>query len=380
MPQLAISRRTRSTAFSDRVAASGVSAYTVYNHMLLPACFVSLEEDYRHLKSAVQIWDVACERQVEITGPDAFHLIQLMTPRDLSRQQIGQCSYAPICDDAGRILNDPVVLKLSEDRFWVSIADSDILLFAKGLAIGMGLAVTVHEPDVSPLAVQGPQADLLMERAFGHAVHRIGFFRFARLAFAGMSLIVARSGYSGQGGFEIYLEGADNGATLWDGLMAAGEGLDVRAGGPNLIERIEAGLLSYGNDMTRAHSPYEAGLGRYCQPERVHCVASDALIAEAQTGPARQIRFLEIHGAPLPPLADGARLTHGGQMAGFATSGAYSPDFGVNIAVAMVERAFWNEGTSLDILLPTGARKAYVSGQPIKLTRANRAPIPLMPA
>lgn len=380
MPQLAISRRTRSTPFSDRVAASGVSAYTVYNRMLLPARFMTLEDDYHHLKSAVQIWDVACERQVEIAGPDAGRLVQLMTPRDLSRQKTGQCFYAPICDDAGRILNDPVVLKLAEDRYWVSIADSDILLYAKGLAIGMGLDLRVFEPDVSPLAVQGPLADILMERVFGAAIHRIGFFKFARLPFADLSLIVARSGYSGQGGFEIYLEGSANGPALWDALMEAGADLDVRAGGPNLIERIETGLLSYGNDMTSAHSPYEAGLGRYCQPDAVDCVGRAALLAEAEAGPARQVRFLVIDGPPMNPLADAAPLTRAGATCGAATSGTYAPDYGVNIAVAMVDRAHWDAGTLLDIHLGDGTRRAEVFCQPVKTSHAHSLPAPLMMA
>ena len=216
MPQIAISCRTRSTPFTERVTAAGVSAYTVYNHMLLPAAFRSLEADYRHLKSAVQIWDVACERQVELSGPDAARLAQMLTPRDLSRQRTGQCLYTPTCDSAGHVLNDPVTIKLADDRFWVSVADSDVILFAKGLAAGAGLKVSVTEPDVSPLAVQGPLADDLMARAFGDNMRDIRFFGTAFIEFGGRSHLVARSGYSLQGGFEIYLNGTDLGLPLWD--------------------------------------------------------------------------------------------------------------------------------------------------------------------
>jgi dimethylsulfoniopropionate demethylase len=210
-PLLSVSHRTRRTPFSDRVEAAGVKAYTVYNHMLLPTVFRSVEEDYRHLKTHVQVWDVGCERQVEIAGPDAARLVQMMTPRDLGKAVVGQCLYAPLVDEAGGLVNDPVALKLAEDRFWLSIADSDVLLWAKGLALGGKLDVTVTEPDVWPLAVQGPKADTLMARLFGDSVREIGFFRFRRLPFQKHEMVVARSGWSKQGGFEIYLDRAELG-------------------------------------------------------------------------------------------------------------------------------------------------------------------------
>ncbi|MEL6841504.1 MAG: dimethylsulfoniopropionate demethylase, partial [Pseudomonadota bacterium] len=245
------SRRLRRTPFSEGVEAAGVKAYTVYNHMLLPTVFESVEADYRHLKSAVQVWDVAVERQVELRGPDAARLMQMLTPRDLRGMLPGQCFYVPIVDETGGMLNDPVGLKLSEDRWWISIADSDLLLWVKALAYGYRLDVLVDEPDISPLAVQGPKADDLMARVFGDAVRATKFFRFGWFDFQGVSMAIARSGYSKQGGFEIYVDGFKNGMPLWHALFDAGKDLDVHAGCPNLIERIEAGLLSYGNDMTR---------------------------------------------------------------------------------------------------------------------------------
>ena len=169
--------------------------------MLLPTVFDSVESDYHHLKHYVQVWDVACERQVEISGPDAHRLVQLLTPRDLTSMQDDQCFYIPMVDETGGMLNDPVTLKLAKDRYWISIADSDLLFWVKGLAIGMGLEVSVFEPDVSPLAIQGPKADELASRVFGEAVRDIRFFRYAMLPFQGKDLVVARSGYSKQGGF-----------------------------------------------------------------------------------------------------------------------------------------------------------------------------------
>jgi len=204
--KLAVSRRQRSTPYTARVEALGVSDYSIVNHTVLPKGFArSVEEDYWHLCEHVQLWDVSCQRQVELKGEDAAYLTQLMTPRDLRHACVGQCFYAPIIDQFANMLNDPIILKLAEDHFWLSIADSDVLLWAKGLALGYGLNVYIDEPDVSPLAVQGPKSDDVMAKVFGDVVRDIGFFKFSQLNFQGNPLVIARSGYSKQGGFEIYL-------------------------------------------------------------------------------------------------------------------------------------------------------------------------------
>jgi glycine cleavage system aminomethyltransferase T len=248
-PVLSLSRRIRSTPFSAQVEACGVKAYTVYNSMLLPTVFRSIEEDYWHLRRHVQLWDVSCERQVELHGPDAARLMQLMTPRDLGRVAIGQCAYCPLVDEAGGMINDPVVLKLAEDRFWLSIASSDVLLWAKGLALGFGFDVAVHEPGVSPLAVQGPKAEELMARVFGEAVRAIAFFRFDRLAFEGQPFVVARSGWSKQGGFEIYLDAPELGGALWEALWQAGDGFDAARMQQLACDIGRAGTIDVGQDQ-----------------------------------------------------------------------------------------------------------------------------------
>ena len=361
-PLLSPSRRLRRTPFSPGVEAAGVKAYTVYNHMLLPTVFRSVEEDYRHLKEAVQVWDVACERQVEIRGPDAARLMQMLTPRDLRRMLPGQCYYVPMVDETGGMLNDPVAVKLAEDRFWVSIADSDLLLWVKGIVWGMRLDVLVDEPDVSPLAVQGPRADELMAAVFGEGVRALRFFRFGWFDFEGRSLAIARSGYSRQGGFEIYLEGGEMGMALWHALMEAGRPFDVRAGCPNLIERIEGGLLSYGNDMTRANTPHECGLGRFCNTlTAIGCVGRDALLRVAQEGPVRQIRPLAIDGPAVPVCLEAWPVTDpGGRRVGQVTSAAWSPDHATNVAIGMIRMTHWEPGTRLVVETPAGRREAEV--------------------
>lgn len=360
-PSLSITRRIRRTAFTDRVEASGVKAYTVYNHMRLPTLFESVEADYRHLKSHVQIWDVSCERQVELRGPDAGKLIQMLTPRDLGNMSVGQCLYTPMVDETGGMLNDPVTLKLAEDRYWVSIADSDLLFWIKGLAYGLHYEVDVDEPDVSPLAIQGPKADELAARVFGDAVRNIRFFRYAVLPFQGRDLVVARSGYSKQGGFEIYVDGSDLGEPLWDALFAAGEDLQVRAGCPNGIERIEGGLLSYGSDMTRENTPHECGLGRFCQTqEAIGCVGRNALLRVAVEGPTRQIRSLAIDGDPLPPCGGIWFVYANGKRCGRVTSSAWSPDFETNVALGMIRMTHWDDGTRVEVETPDGMRTATI--------------------
>ncbi len=260
---LSISRRTRSTPFSRRVEAVGVKAYTVYNHMLLPTAFVSLEDDYWHLCEHVQIWDVSAERQVEIKGPDAMRLVQLMTPRDIGKAQDLQGLYAPLCNERGGIVNDPIAIRHCANRWWLSIADSDVKLWAQGLATGFGLDVEVFEPEVWPLAVQGPKAEELVARLFGESARKIRFFRGEMLKFQGREMYVARSGWSKQGGFEIYLNDAGLGEALWDELFRLGEDLNVGPGCPNQIERIESGLLSLGNDIDDSNNPFECGLDTY---------------------------------------------------------------------------------------------------------------------
>ena len=352
--------RIRVTPFTRRVEEAGAQAYSVYNHMLIPQFFRSVQEDYAHLKSAVQLWDVACERQVEIVGPDARRLVQMTTPRDLAAMQDDQCYYIPMVDEDGCLLNDPVLIRLAQDRYWVSIADSDVLFYFKGLASGFGLDVRVFEPDVSPLGIQGPKADELVRRVFGDEIAATRFFRHKKISVQGKEMIIARSGFSHQGGFEIYLDGSEHGEPLWDWLMAAGQDLDLRAGNPNGIERVEAGLLSYGGDITREHTPFEAGLGKYCHLDRATtCLGHAAL--EAKQQPTRQIRPVEILADAIPPLTNPWPLMdQAGRPAGRISSAAWSPDFRTHVAIAMVDRTHWLPGTELTTETPDGKRTVSV--------------------
>ncbi|MEM8773704.1 MAG: dimethylsulfoniopropionate demethylase [Pseudomonadota bacterium] len=360
---LSPSRRVRRTPFSDGVEACGVKAYTVYNHMLLPTVFASVQEDYRHLKSAVQVWDVAVERQVEVRGPHASRLIQILTPRDLTKLSPDRGMYIPVTDQSGGMLNDPVLLQVDEDRFWISVADSDFLFWAKAVAGCNDFDVEVFEPDVSPLAIQGPLSDKLMSRVFGDAVTGLKFFGCGWFAFRGKKFLISRSGYSKQGGFEIYVDGSEHGMPLWDAFFEAGRDLEVRPGCPNLIERVEGGLLSYGNDMTMENSPLECGMGRFVSDSQLAtCFGGRALREEREAGSKQMIRAVAIEGN-LPACDRAWPLWDGDGPVGQVTSCAWSPDFETNVSISMVAASHWDEGTTLTVETQDGQFPAVVQSE-----------------
>jgi dimethylsulfoniopropionate demethylase len=361
------SRRLRPTPFTERVSQSGVSGFTVYNHMLLPSVFSSLEDDYHHLKTYAQIWDVSVERQVQLEGPDAHKLAMMMSARDLSAAEPGRCYYAPVTDRNGGMLNDPVVLCVAPDKFWFSIADSDLLFWAAGLAEGMGLNVEVTEPDVSPLAIQGPMAEDLLVKVFGEEIRSIRFFRFKWFEFKGVKMAIARSGWSKQGGFEIYLPDTKLGTALWDAIAAEGEPFNLRAGCPNLIERIEGGLFSFGNDMTRAETPLEMGLEKYCSLDSDHnYIGKEALLRQRDAGLTRKIKGLVMDGEKVSPLSIPWQIEEAGKNIGFVTSAAYSPDWDKNIAFAMLNVDFAEAGQVLTVHSTIGTHKATVCDIPFE--------------
>ncbi len=358
-PEMSISTRTRSTPFTSRLKACGVKGYTVYNHMLLPTIFRSPEEDYWHLCEHVQVWDVSCERQVEIKGPDAEKLIQLMTPRDLSKATEGMCFYVPLCDEEGLMINDPISIKHSRDHWWLSIADTDVLLWAKGLATGYGFDVKVTEPDVWPLAVQGPKAEDLVARVFGEEVRSIRFFRYKMLPYKGREMLVARSGWSKQGGFEIYLNDAALGGQLWDELFAKGADLEVGPGCPNLIERIEAGLLSFGADMDFHTTPFECGLDKYVNLD------SDikSLSIEALRTRKRKKKLVGLVVDQKITTTD-TRVFSGKKPVGEIRSQTWSPRYKSHLAFAMCDLGVVCGLKTVDVKTSTGTKAAILADIP----------------
>ncbi|MEO6623821.1 MAG: glycine cleavage T C-terminal barrel domain-containing protein, partial [Burkholderiaceae bacterium] len=283
------SARLRPSPYFEATVAEGVTTFTTYNNMLMPTGFGHPEEEYWRIIQGASLWDVAVERQVQLTGPDAGKLAQVLTARDLSTCKVGQGKYVPLCNHDGILINDPILLKLDENRYWLSIADSNIWFWAKAIAAERGLRVSVDEPDVSPLAVQGPKAEDVVASLFGDWVRTLKYFWFRQTELQGIPLLVARSGWSKQGGFELYLMDGSKGTALWSIVREAGKPWGIGPGAPNACERIESGLLSYGGDTDDATNPFEVRLGKYIDLQvSDDVVGVQALRRLRSEGPKRQ--------------------------------------------------------------------------------------------
>ena len=340
---IAKSRRLRGTPYTSRIEKQGVTAYTIYNHMLLPAAFGSIEDSYHHLKQYVQIWDVAAERQVEISGKDSAKLVQLMTCRDLSKSKDGRCYYCPIIDDNAGLINDPVVLRLNENKWWVSLADSDVILFAKGLAIGNKFDVKIFEPDVDIMAIQGPKSFELMEKVFGDKIVNLKFFGFDYFEFGGDKHLIARSGWSKQGGYEIYVEHNVSGLKLYDHLFEIGKEFNIKPGCPNLIERIESGLLSYGNDIDNGDNPYECGFDKYINIDsEVNFLGKEKLKKIKSEGIKKKLMGVMLDIDKISITGSLELSDQNNNIIGELRSACYSPHFKKVIGIAMMKKPHWN--------------------------------------
>ena len=339
---IAKSRRIRSTPYTSRIERQGVSSYTVYNHMLLPTGFTdSLEEDYYHLKKHVQVWDVAGERQVEISGQDSAELVQLMTCRDLSNSKDGRCYYCPIIDQNAGLINDPVVLRHNKERWWLSIADSDVILYAKGLAVGYKLKVKIFEPNVDILAVQGPKSYALMEKVLGNEITKLKFFDFDYFEFNGEKHLIARSGWSKQGGYEIYVENTQSGLDLYDHFFEIGKDFNLKPGCPNLIERIESGLLSYGNDFDNNDNPFECGFEKYVNLDSdISFLGKEKLKKIQKEGIKRKLMGVKIDTGKINITKSLYIKDDKGNFVGDLRSACYSPHFKRVIGIAMINEPY----------------------------------------
>jgi len=364
--QLTISDRLRKSPYYEATLRAGASTFTIYNKMLMPTSYEGSEKDYWNLVNNVTLWDVAAERQVEITGGDAYRFVEYITPRDLSGLQIGQGKYAFITDENGGIINDPIILRLGEQRFWLSIADSDVLLWTKGLACGLGWDVKIHEPDVSPLAIQGPNNLPLMNDLFGDWVNDLKYFFFKEAELNGIPLIVQRSGWSKQGGFELYLMDGTQGGKLWELVMEAGKKYGIKPATPNNIERIESGLFSWGNDMNLENNPLELPLGKFCQLDKIaEYISREALQRVSSEGIKNKVVGLVLDGdAIIGGCENPWQVFSDKKMCGKLTSVAHSPRLNSNIAFATVDSQLSEAGTKFTVETPCGSRNATVSDVP----------------
>ena len=341
----------RKSPFFDATVRWGATNFSVYNHMYIPRDFGDPEQNFWNLINSAILCDVAVERQVEITGDDASKFIQLLTPRDLSNFKVGQCKYIIITNEEGGILNDPILLRLEENRYWISLADSDILLWAQGLAVNSGLKVIISEPDVSPLQLQGPNSGKIMEALFGQDILDLKYYWHREEVLNGIPLLVSRTGWSSELGYEIFLRDHTKGDKLWERIMEAGIPFDLKPGHTSSIRRIEGGMLSYHADMDINTNPFELGLDRLVNLEgKEDFVGKTALKEIKEKGVSRKQVGLIIEGQPLSgPNTRFWEIKYDEKIVGKVTSAVYSPRLKQNIALAMISADLTTIGTEVKI-------------------------------
>jgi aminomethyltransferase len=343
----------RKSPFFDATVRWGARGFSVYNHMYIPRDFGDPEQNFWNLVNTAILCDVAVERQVEIAGPDAARFTQMLTPRDLSTMAVGQCKYVLITNAEGGILNDPIALRLAEDRFWLSLADSDVLLWAQGLAVHSGMDVTIREPAVSPLQLQGPQSRYIMQSLFGEEIVDLRYFWLRELELDGIPIVVSRTGWSSELGYELYLQDETRGDELWERIMDAGAPYGLQPGHTSTIRRIEAGMLSYHADMDAQTNPFELGLDRLVNLDMdADFVGKEALRRVREEGVSRkQVGLVLATDRLAGPNTEFWPILKKASRIGKVTSAVYSPRLGKNIALAMVDVDQAAIGNSVQVLV-----------------------------
>jgi glycine cleavage system aminomethyltransferase T len=360
----------RKSPYFEATKRAGCRSWGVYNHMLLPTLYDDPVTEYWALLRDVTMWDVAVERCVEISGPDALELTDLLTCRDLTACEVGQCKYALITESRGGIVNDPVLLRIEEDRIWLALADSDALLFVKGVAALAGLDVEVVEADVSPMQVQGPKSKDVVRDLFGDAIADLRYYRCAEAEVNGIPLVVSRTGWTGEVGYELYLRDASRGDDLWRLVEEAGAPFGIRAIAPSEARRIEAGIFNYGSDMTTEDTPFHVtGLERLVELDReADFIGKEMLRRIPEEGVDRKLVGIDIGGAAMTDegALNDAWPVHepGGDRIGRVTAGAWSPRLERNVGYAWVPATHMDVGTPLALRASGDVRSATVAALP----------------
>ena len=356
--RMSFGTQVRKSPYTDAAVRWGATGVSVYNHMYIPRDFGDHEQNFWNLVNDAILCDVAVERQVEITGPDAAAFTQLLCPRDLSTCEVGQCKYVILVDADGGVINDPILLKLAEDHFWLSIADSDVILWAKGVAVHSGLDVTIREPDVSPLQLQGPKSRDILCAAFGDDLHDLRYYRFVERDWEGVPLVISRTGWSSELGYEIFLRDGSAGDRLWEHLMAVGGPMGLHPGHTSSIRRIEGAMLSYQADMDLTVNPLELGMERLLDLDmEVDFIGKEALRRIRDEGVSRRFVGLVLDGPPMVGSNAENWPVHGAGPVGYVTSAVYSPRLEQNIALAIVDAGSAAEGTRLTVIAEQGLER-----------------------
>ena len=360
--RMLISTRIRKSPWWHLSKAAGCRAYTTYNHMYHPRAYVKPEdggllEEYRYLTQHVSMWDVAVERQIQVKGPDAADFVNLLITRDVhALLPPMQARYVILCNQHGGVINDPVLLRVADDEFWFSISDSDVLLWAQGVNANAGYNVAINEIDVAPVQIQGPKSAPLMEKMFGPQVRQIPYYGLLRATLNGHAVTISRTGFSAEIGFEIYLHDAMLHADdVWPHILEQGEEFNLRVIAPSHIRRLEAGILSYGQDLDIENNPYEVRLGWQVDLNKTDFIGKDALTRIKSEGVTQRLVGLKVGGEPITWYNEDFYLVKdadAGRDVGYVTSAFWSPNLGSNIALAVMPRTHWKRGARAKVLLP----------------------------
>jgi glycine cleavage system aminomethyltransferase T len=364
-PRITIGPRVRKSPYFDATLRWGARAFTVYNHVYMPTHYGDPVAEYWNLVRHVTLWDVSCQRQIRISGPDAKTLIELLTPRDLSNCPSQQCLYVLLTDPNGGIVNDAVLMHLRENEFWLSPGDGDVVLWAQGVASLSGLDVEVVETDINPLQLQGPRSPHVAYRLFGDVALDLGYYHVVETELDGIPLALSRTGWSGELGYEIYLHDRVHGEWLWETIMQVGEEFGITPAAPNTIRSIEGGLLSYGSDIRREHNPYTLGLGRLVHlDKKADFFGREALRKIESDGNHRRLVGIEIEGEPIAGNESFWPVVESAMKLGHVSRCAFSPRLERNIGFANVPATHTAPGTPLSIESPDGSRQARVVQTP----------------
>ena len=362
---ISIGPRVRKSPFFDATLRYGAEAFTVYNHTYMPTSYGDNVRDYWSLVNDVTLWDVTCQKQIQVTGPDASVLVELLSPRDMSGCDVGMCQYILLTDENGGIVNDAVMLHVEDDKYWISPGDGDVLWWIKGVAINSGLDVTVVEPDVSPLQLQGPKAPHVAYELFGDWALDLKYYRMQKTELDGIPLVVSRTGWSGEYCYEIYLCDAQFGEQLWERIMEVGKKYKIAPITPSTIRSIEGGILSYCSDITIHDNPWTIGMGHFVHFDRKEkFIGRDALLKIQEEGNKRLLVGVEIDGDPIEGNDAPWDLHSDGEKIGHVSRCIFSPRLEYNIGWANVPVEMSSVGNRFTLQTPMGERKATVCKAP----------------
>lgn len=305
----------------------------------MPVQFIGIVDEHMAVRQRAGLFDVSHMGEIEVIGANALDTIQMVVTNDVSRLKPGQALYSPMSDDTGGTMDDVLVYRFSADRFWVVVNAANIQKdYDWILAHSSGHCEVVdRSSDIALLAIQGPSAAPVLQRSTYEDLSEIRPFRFREMQISNCSVVVSRTGYTGEDGFELYCASADA-TRLWRTLLASGQpdGLVPCGLGCRDTLRLEAGLPLYGHELSPDISPLEAGLNRFVKLDKGDFVGRPALSEQAQAGPPRQIVGLQSLERGIP--RDGYQVLEGETAIGVITSGTMSPTLKTPIAMALVNR------------------------------------------